>query len=176
MKKLLSILFLFIFLFNLAGYYVVFTIMQQSAKRDMKAFIKKNPETDELEKVVISSKEMSSSAIFKFTDDNEFIYNGELFDVVSKTTDGDNTVFYCLDDRNEEKLFAGLNEHIKNNCDQNSASKNLSLQLIKNIIKEALPDNYSEMKPSQYITFLYSDFNPILHKQFIQVIAPPPKA
>lgn len=177
MKKLLSILFLFIFLFNLSGYYFVFNVMQKSARKEMKALIKKNiPKTD-LEKLVISENEMNSPDIFNFKDDNkEFIYNGKLYDIISETKDGSNTIFYCINDKNEEKLFAGLHEHIRNNYDQNVPSKSRSGLLIKNIIKEALPDLYHEMKSFQTLTFIFFEDRFVLTDQFIPIFSPPPEA
>jgi hypothetical protein len=176
MKKLLSILFLFIFLFNLAGYYIVFTIMQQTARKEMKAFIKKNPPLDKLERLVISDEKMNSPEIFKYKDDNkEIIYNGKLYDIVCATKDGSNTIFYCINDKNEEQLFAGLNDHIKQNFEQNGPLKKRSIQLIKNIIKEVLPVYRLGFMIPNATEFIYPTLKFLLSTKFILVISPPPK-
>jgi hypothetical protein len=177
MKKILSILFLAIFLFNLLGYYFVVYLMQQSVHSEMKAFIKKNPPLDKLERLVISDKEMNSREVFKFKDDKkEFVYNGKLYDIVKETKDGTNTIFYCINDKNEEQLLAGLCEHFKNNFDQNGPAKDKSRQLIKNIIKEALPDSHSTIKSFQSLTFIFFEYHFELTNQFIPVFSPPPEA
>lgn len=150
--------------------------MQQSVHCDMKAFTNKNISLSVYDKIEISGKDMDSPSLFKYTDDNEFIYNGKLYDIVSTEKDGVNTIFYCLNDKKEERLFAGLNIHIKNNCDQNGPSKDKALQLIKNIIKEALPDTHCTLKTSQIFTYIFSDSKSELAKQFIPVNAHPPKA
>jgi len=151
--------------------------MQQTARNEMKALIKKNLPLKDLEKLVITENEMNSPDIFKYKDDNnEILYNGKLYDIFSETKDGSNTVFYCINDKNEEKLFAGLNEHIKNNYDQNGPSKNKSLQLIKNIIKEALPDNDIAIKPFQSLTIIFFEYRFELATQSIPIVAPPPEA
>jgi hypothetical protein len=176
MKKLLSILFLLVFLFNLAGYYIVFTVLQQSARNEMKAFIKKNPQLDELEKIVISDKEMNSASAIKFQDDNnEIVFNDKLYDIVCETRDGENTIFYCINDKNEEQLFAGLNEHIKLNFEENGPLKKQSIELIKNIIKEVLPVFKLVLMIPDANTFVYPTIKFLLSANFIQLISPPPK-
>ena len=142
----------------------------------MESYIKKNTPNNELVKIIISNSEIaSSSSGFRFTEDDEFIYNGNYYDIVRQKTDGSNTIFYCINDTNEEKLFAGLNEHIKQNMDQNLPVKNKSVQLLKNIIKEALPDNIISLfcnQSSNNTHFIYSSFQ---KEYFKSIPSPPPK-
>ena len=115
MKRILSILFLFVFLFNLAGYFIVFEVRQYSAKQEMKIFIKNNIPENELTKIIIPNSELtSSSSEFRQTEENEFVYQGKYYDIVNKKTDGNNTIFYCINDKNEEKLFEELAEVCEN--------------------------------------------------------------
>jgi hypothetical protein len=175
MKKILSILFLLIFLFNLAGYFVIFKMMQYSARQEMITLIKKNIPDQELVKVVVPNCLIPSSSDFRFTEEGEFIYKGRYYDIVRQRSEGNNTIFYCINDTNEEKLFDGLNEHIKQNTEQNLPQKNRTASLLKNIIKESIPNNSTFLLCEQEcfnVCFFYSSF---LKEQFIAVLSPPPK-
>ena len=84
--------------------------------------------------------------IFK-DEGKEFIYNGEIYDIQSISTDGDFFVFHCINDNTEKELLAGLSSHVKNNFDSNSVpakkkdtSKNpvKDLFLHKNIVSQGI--------------------------------------
>jgi hypothetical protein len=176
MKRLLSILFLFIFLFNLSGYFIVFKIEEFAIEREMKAYIKKNISDIELEKVIIADSVIASSSCFRYTEENEFVYNGKYYDVVRKTSDIGMTIFFCINDSDEEKLFESLQDYIRQNSDQDTPSRNKSVNLEKNIIKEALPDDH----PFCFCSFSSKNscfsYDSILTDQDIPVYSPPPKA
>jgi len=178
MKKALSILFLFIFLYNIAGYFIVFTLQQFSVREEMELYIKKNMADKELERVVVSNTDIAGgSSDFRFKDDNnEFVYKGKLYDIVRQKTDGVNTIFYCINDNNEERLIEGLSQHIQRNTDQNLPAKNNALNLVNNIIKDALPDKHCEQLCNFYskISF-YISYNSLIREQFIPTPTPPPK-
>lgn len=151
--------------------------MQYSVKQEMKAFILKNTSDNELEKIVISNSDItSSSSDFRFNDDNEFIYKGKFYDIVRQKSDGSNTIFYCVNDTNEEKLFAGLDEHVKQNMDQNLPVKGKSAELLKNIIKEALPDNSITICSNQQNFNIHFIYNSLLKEHYISILSPPPKS
>ncbi len=176
MRKFLSLVLCAFFLFNVSGYYVIFRLMQYHARKEMKAYIKNNLSDDEMEMVIVSDSEISSPlSSFKFVKKNEFTYKGKLYDIVRRKKDGDNTIFYCINDKQEEKLFAGLNEHIKWNTDNNAPSKSRSVQLLKNIVKEALPENALLLCSNQQNFNIHFNYDSFLKTQFIPILFPPPK-
>ena len=177
MKKIFSILLCSIFLFNVLGYFVVFKLMQHNVRKEMKARIKRNLRDEEMEIIVIPNNKIGTKeSEFKYVKKNEFIYKGNLYDIVRKKDDGKNTIFYCINDKQEEALFAGLNEHIMRNTDQNLPANNNSKILSKNIIKEALPEKPEYLK--SFITGNINDFyyTSLILEQYIPVFSPPPKA
>jgi hypothetical protein len=178
MKRLLSILFLLIFVYNLAGYFVVFRLEQYAVKRSMKALIKSGLNEEALEKVVVPNGDISTERFgFRLLDEGkEFMYKGKLYDIVKSSTDGKNTVFYCINDKNEERLFANLYEHIKQNNEPNTPAKNHSNNLVKSIIKEALPDNSMEMLLTKTADIQFSIYDIAPLQQYIPLHTPPPKA
>ncbi|MGD0711508.1 MAG: hypothetical protein ABR968_10065 [Bacteroidales bacterium] len=178
MKKILSVFLLLIFLFNLAGYFIVFKIMQCSVQQEMKNYLEKNTSNKETETIVIPDSEITSpSSRIKFTDDDEFIYNGKMYDIISRKTEKGFTIFYCMNDKQEEQLYSALKDHIMHNSDQNLPLKDKSNLIIKNIIKEALPDGNAHLQTfSSKNIIYYSSYNSATHQSFISVITPPPKS
>ena len=84
--------------------------------------------------------------IFK-DEGKEFMYDGEMYDMQSISTDGDYMVFHCINDNTEKELLSGLNSHVKNNFDTNStptqkqdSSKKIikDLFLHKNIVSQGI--------------------------------------
>ena len=176
-KKIISILLLILFLFNVSGYFVVFKLRQYNAREEMKTRIKQNLRDEEMEVIIIQNSEINSPlSDFCFIEEDEFRYKGNLYDIVRKKTEGSNTVFYCINDKQEEKLFDGLNEHIKRNTDQNTPTKDKSNTLTKSIVKEALPEKPDFIAYSVNQHILYFKYNSLTNKQFIPVPSPPPKS
>ena len=177
MKKFFSILFLFIFIFNIAGYFIVFKLMQYEARKEMKAYIKQNLNDEEMEVIVIPNNKIGTAGSgFRFVEENEFIYNDKLYDIVRKKTDGNKTIFYCINDKFEENLFSGLFEHTKRNTDQNTPINEKSNKLTKSIVKEALPEKQVLLHYAINQSITHFKYALFIKEQFIPILSPPPKA
>ena len=74
-----------------------------------------------------------------------------------------------------KRLFTNFNEHIKQNTDQNVPIKNNSSKILKNIIKDAIPEKPTHLKSfcSENINNFYFNLNTL--NQYIPVFSPPPK-
>jgi non-homologous end joining protein Ku len=151
--------------------------MQYNVREEMETYIKQNLRDDEIEIVIVPNSEIGvTGSKFRFVEENEFIYNNKLYDIVKKKSEGNNTIFYCINDKNEENLFSGLYEHLKRNCDQNSPTKDKSNNLVKSIIKEALPEKPKFLCCNITQTTIDFKYASLIQEQFITVLAPPPKA
>jgi hypothetical protein len=106
MKKSLSILVLGIFLFNTMGYYFVFKVNQSMIQSEIRGMIRSGLHHSKYTLVKVDHPE--SNPQFKILDHNEFTYCGQLYDIVCQTVKGNTTWFYCLNDRQEERLIAGF--------------------------------------------------------------------
>jgi hypothetical protein len=177
MKKILSIILLLVFVYNIAGFFVIFKLQQYSAEKAMKTFIRKNMSNAGLEKVVVPNAEITSgSSDFRFQDDNEeFFYKGKLYDIVRTTNDGNSTVFYCINDKNEERVYAMFNEHIQQNTDQNVPIRSNTATLVKGMIKDAIPHLPTDMIVSSSMRIVFGEMHFCLLQQFIPVYSPPPE-
>jgi hypothetical protein len=120
MKKLLSIVLIFVFFYSIMGFYLNFEIEQYQIKEEIKEKIINNLPENELTLVKISSAD--SKKVTWMEDGKEFRFKGNMFDVVRSKTWDDTTYYYCFDDKNESKLFVNLDKLVKEQTD-NSRSR-----------------------------------------------------
>jgi hypothetical protein len=111
MKKILSILLLGIFLFNTMGYYFVFKVNQSILRCEIRGMINSGFHKEMCILVKIDCPD--SNPNFKKLDHHEFSYCGRLYDIVSESVKGNTTWYYCINDKQEERLIAGF-EKIQN--------------------------------------------------------------
>ncbi len=135
MKKVISTFLFVIFLFNMAGYFIVFKSVQYQIKKEIKAEIKKKINPNELTTIVIDKKQVNK--IDWLEEGKEMHYKGKLYDVVRRTENAISITYYCINDDQEKLLFANLEEHIamhiaankpiKNHASEKSANKAIKL-------------------------------------------------
>lgn len=172
MKKLLSILFILIFLYNLSGYYVVFRALQYRVRREIKHRIKQNVSDDEL--VLIS---IANDNCLTWTKPNkEFRYKGEMYDIVSQETKEDMILYYCIHDFKESKLFADLDEHVQKHITDNPKQRKKAESLLKKITKDyffqVLIISNSHRVPQN---LKYKKYLQAYDSIYLKVLTPPPK-
>ncbi|MCE9539538.1 MAG: hypothetical protein K8R85_10000 [Bacteroidetes bacterium] len=134
MKKVISIFLFGIFLFNMAGYFIAFKSFQYQVKKEIKAEIKKKINPNELTIIVIDKKQINK--IDWLEKGKEMYYHGKLYDIVRHTENDTSITYYCINDKQEELLFANLEEHIAMHIAANKPIKNqTSKKLANNVIK-----------------------------------------
>lgn len=69
-------------------------------------------------------------------DEKEISFNGEMYDVKSRSQEGDYIVFHCMNDKKETSLLAHLNDQVKNNMDTKSSSEKKQNTVSKNMLKD----------------------------------------
>lgn len=166
LKKVISIILLGIFLFNIAGYYMVFEIMLKKVRTEMQ-----NKLTSPGEKyTVIEIPDAIRPDQFFWIQTMEFNYEGELYDVVRMEKKSHSTIFYCLNDKNEEDLLR--------NFQKDSDSRNLLLlNSLCHIVLQAIPNQPSGEKiflPSQVLHFSQLAFS--LKSVDLNTFSPPPES
>lgn len=110
-----SVLF-FILLAHLVGYYPIFKIEQWRIRTAVKEKIKNAIPETELHCIVVAKT--SSSIEMDWFEENEFYYEGSMYDIVRSVTCEDSIYYYCIQDDEEGKLFSHLDELIKQQFDQ----------------------------------------------------------
>lgn len=170
MKKTLAILTLILFAFNAGGYLFVFKIKQYQIKKEIKQQIKAGISDENLTVIKLTSETRTQ---MEWKDKHEFIYKGQMYDVVREAKDiQGNTLLYCITDTQETLLFAELNNlaNKKQSENQEKACKHL-FNLIAPLnaladYKLAIYRDNSEIKP--IYRFIYKEPS-------LEIQIPPPK-
>ena len=178
MKRLAVILLVPILLFNTLGYYLVFYGDILAARHEAAVLIWGHENLGE--KVVSLSFPLRDGKPeaqgLSFTDDDEFVYQGRMYDVVSSSQTGDYIVYRCYTDNKETSLNQNL-------CSKVEADRDVPGQNHKNnsILKEFVKDYTAHQ--AQLFHFLpaltraslgmnKSRFSP---SAFLPIASPPPE-
>lgn len=116
-----------------------------------------------------------SSVEYTFFDENEFKYQGKMFDVIKKLMVGDTLFIYCIRDKEEENIVSTIITENENR--ENIPQKSIALRVsLKNMLLEGLTtsSNYQICIPTSnrfpaYIAFLPNHFFP-------EILTPPPRS
>jgi hypothetical protein len=166
MRKSLSIIFSFIFLFNIGGYYLCYRLMQFGIREGIEQQIKNGLKTEELSLVVTSIN--NESGISWIEKNKEFSYQGEMYDIVKTKIQGQSRYYYCINDHKEKQLIAN---YLKTHNSRKESEKK---------IKNSTNDRYfpqddssgSAMCPTD---IQYTTLNISLLSNFPAIPYPPPK-
>ena len=168
-KKIFSILSAFIFLFGAAGYYLAFTSLDCAVKNEIAQSVRASHH--QTVHFSFSRKELQNEVRFTSSDQNEFIYNGENYDVVKTMEDADRISFICIADKKETALFA----HFDNKLNEQSSSNTSGNTPVKSVMQDWFFQNYfSEIFKE---TFKFTSANIVLFLSNIplEFPSPPPK-
>ena len=148
MRKVVPFLLLFIFLFNTMGYFIVFKCSRFYIKETVENAIEDGVDAQFLTSITVQKNEIHE---LEWTDENEFRYKNDFFDVFKKVEHVSAVTYYCLDDTKERNLVSALDEHI-----------------LKNVIGDKPLKNNSEKSPNLYESiklFIHDIFvlSPVVH-------------
>jgi hypothetical protein len=110
LKKALVYIFLALFLLNTTGYYYLFEINRQIAKKTMERAIRKTGE----DLLVFIFQDVKMEKDFQRVGRKEFRYKGAMYDIVREIRKGSQTTFVCKHDARESALNAGLGRLAQN--------------------------------------------------------------
>lgn len=105
-KKTFSVLLLTIFLFNTMGYYFLFEVNRSIIRCDIRAMINSGFHKGMF--ILIKIDCPRSNPDFKKLDHDEFSYCGRFYDIVSESSKGNTTSYYCINDQQEERLIGAF--------------------------------------------------------------------
>jgi hypothetical protein len=115
LKKAAAIFLLSIFVFDLVGYFPLYRLVQNEIRREVKHHLENGiPEEDLVHIAVPVSRTADMDWVRK---DKEFRLNGMMYDVVRTETTGDLISYYCLNDKQETRLFEGLDKLVQKQQD-----------------------------------------------------------
>jgi uncharacterized protein YrzB (UPF0473 family) len=159
-----------LFLFNSLGYQLVFGLLFLEQQSEMYSLIDKSG-NEELEKIVI---DFSSHPDFFEINDREVFYQGCLYDVKFKKSDGSKITFFCKKDEKEFELlshFVKIDSENKGNSNKNPLNYFLQ-KTVQTLFFQKL--HASELRlPSN--EFCYSLFTIQYDQPDLILLTPPPQ-
>lgn len=130
----------------------------------MKAFLQNQKNHRDV--IQLSFKEDESKQLC-WEDEHEFSFNGEMYDVIEKTTEGNHIFIRCIPDKKETSL---INEYQKHN--KNNSTGSVVAQLITTHFLLPVDDH---LQPTERrIEKHYKNYSSYLQNIASTVILPPP--
>lgn len=176
MKKLISILIVCTLIFHLFGYFAVFKVMQQNVKKQIKTSIKQGIPQEKLHSFRFpADKELQKKMGIRWHEKKEFSYKGKMYDIVYKLQDGNFIIYKCVNDTQEEALFAGLGIQIKNTL-HSDPTKSKTLNILQKFNLLYYTQNQLKIKNSVKETQISFTYKPLFYYNLSQeVLTPPPQ-
>lgn len=169
LKKIFTLFILFLFVFNIFGYYLPYLVLLSEVKSEMEEKMNE----DNAGKFMVSltfSLKGNEQPEWK-EEGKEFRYKDEMYDVVKAEKHNDKITYYCLKDKEEKELVSNFNNLIKKNLNTEEKAKN---NPTKELNQYNL-DTKTELNPTlNSIQFCF--FKPDLYKSLnSEIQSPPPK-
>ncbi|MBL7891085.1 MAG: hypothetical protein JNL63_00535 [Bacteroidia bacterium] len=179
MKKVVPILLVVIFLLNICGFYIVFSVMLYENRSEMGSIVRtKNVGSRKLFVLKIKGSDYRQNCLIEYIGENEIRHKGRLYDVVDKMESEGFTYFYCIHDSLDERIYEELESCIEvNTVDLGSkpGPNNDNHQLLKNIVKDYffIQDINNRIF---YKAFFFHGYRPHLYKSICgDTPYPPPR-
>jgi hypothetical protein len=176
-KRLITIFFLLLFLFNAGGYYVFFWIYRQQAERDLLTRIE-NETYDQAEITLTIPLALpypvSENGLTPMK--GEFEYQGEHYKLIKQKLEGDVLYVVCLKNVEREKIDGMMADYSKASNDVPTQSKQTSSFLSK-IFKDYQPTSNLVLTGTAFAavqSFFHERNADVIHHAY-PVIVPPPK-
>jgi hypothetical protein len=165
LSSCISVILLFIFLFDLGGYYVWFCIWQNNMQKEIRKEIRKGLKDEDLTLIIISVDE--ESGISWIEQNKEFRYQGDMYDVVKISQQNQEKYYYCIRDIKEKQLIASYN---KNNHSRSESGKR-----IKQFKYQYIPQNNSPADLVYPVAFAITEIPANYKSNITEINSPPPK-
>lgn len=130
MKRLFSFLFLIVFIWQLAGFFIYFEIERYHVRKDIKRAIKHSLPQNQYKQFNFTNEEFKE---LTWINDHEFKMNGRMYDVVKKNKSKIGFYVLSIDDVQETVLFAQLDQATANNL--NSQPEKAPLKSFVKLLK-----------------------------------------
>ena len=173
-RTITGIFFLIVFTSNITGVLVVFKLQHLQIRREIKRQIKRGVPENELHLISVKQGEEEQ---LNWQNEKEFIYKETFYDVVRKETgEAGLTLYYCINDTQEEELFANLDALIKKYSEKQQTKGKMAKKLLKLaplVLSRAIPDTEPAVVTVDPLQGCYSNQ---YNSPILSIPVPPPKA
>jgi len=165
-KKYFSTILLLIFLFNVGGYYLCFKLVQYNIQKELKKEIRRGLKDEELSLIVISA-DMKNEIVW-IKQHKEFLYHGEMYDLVKTEIQDQKIYYYCINDIKEKQLIANFNKN-------HNSKKELEKKLKQPLNTKYFPQQFSLTNNSKTHNYTYGTISIQYKLNTLPPPSPPPK-
>ncbi len=180
MKRILSIVLIFVFLFNVIGYYGIYVAMLRQANMAMNQQI----DNDEYAVDQTVTIKIPLTLPYPVQQDNfervqgNFEHQGEFYKLVKQKYLNDTVYIVCIKNNEEKKAFKVFSDFVKLSTDQSSTSNNQNSKTVVSVIKDYNPViseiNFSP-RESIELASPFASFNSLILTQDFPEFSPPPE-
>lgn len=171
LKKLIVIFLSVCFLLNISGYHIIFYLRQQEIKAEMRAAIRMQTYSEDETDFVFLLNDKQSMKQLAWEGDDEFSFNGEMYDVIEKKTENGKLVIRSIADKQETALLNKAKDHWNQNEKSNKVADEL-FQLLQSLFHPSTTEELVFIKPSlNRISFISLS----LPSQVKKIPTPPPR-
>ena len=175
MKKILAFILALLFFLNTWGYYWIYWYNRYTVRSEMHAMLKSGFVWQSIEVLRITNP--LSNPDFKRTDSREFLYRGNLYDIISESHNKDITVFYCINDKKEETALSCFRTSFDQFTSHANPSRARHAQaMLYHIITLALVNELNLRAPLHQQPVLYYSPVFLVGSSFTLQVAHPPEA
>lgn len=103
--------------------------------------------------------------------ENEFRFEGVMYDVITKKIDGSKLIIQCINDKNETALLNKLSENWKQNDGSGKIATQL-FQLLQTLFHEDNSKDILQKQPANYFSLFLANKLPL---QLKKILTPPPQ-
>jgi len=172
LKKLLVILLSLCFLLNIAGFHLIFYFRQEGIKAEMREAIRlQSYNQDETDFIFLLSDKQGMKQL-EWEGDDEFSFNGEMYDVIEKKTEDGKLVIRSIADKQETVLLNKAKDHWNQNEKSNRVADDL-FQLLQSLFYSPKTEELVLIKPLVNRP-LFISFQ--LPSQVKKIPTPPPRS
>lgn len=173
-RSITGIFLLVVFTSNITGLLFVFKLQQLQIRREIKRQIKKGVPENELHLITVKQGQEEQ---LDWQNEKEFIYEGTFYDVVRiETRTAGATLYYCINDTQEEALFANLDALIKQYSEKQQSKGKMAKKLLK-LAPVVLSRDIPGTEPAVVsVVPLQGCYSNQYNSPILSIPAPPPKA
>lgn len=175
MKRVIIILLLIVFTYSFLGAGFVYNIWLFSVKENVEQRVKASDHDSRKIIKVPKSWQDNPPNDFKWHEEHEFQYRGQMYDIIRKEVHGDQVWYYCYWDKAETELINNLSEYVSNYLQQKPEEAKTKSYL-KIIIEKIFLLPFADVNFDLSLHELASNFIPVQpHSIYLDVDLPPPR-
>jgi hypothetical protein len=171
LKKLIVIFLSVCFLLNIAGYHIIFYLRQEGIKTEMREAIRMQTYNENETDFVFSLNDKKAMKQLEWEGDDEFSFNGDMYDVIEKNTDNGKLIIRALADKKETALLNNTKDKWSHEEKSNKVTDEL-FQLLQSLFHSTRTEELVFIKPLENRTAFISLPLP---SQLKKIPTPPPR-